>query len=80
MAIGTVPNLAVRLFGVAKDNQILISPRIFSKLEAQIEAEPVGELTLEGFHRPVFAHNVLRVRPDGPGSLAGRRLREWRIR
>jgi class 3 adenylate cyclase len=60
-AVGTVTNLAARLCGEAKDGQILISPRIFSKVES-IEAEPVGELTLKGFHRPVFAHNVLGVR------------------
>jgi class 3 adenylate cyclase len=63
-AIGSVTNLAARLCGEAKDSQILISPRIFSKVEACIEAEPVGELTLKGFHRPVFAHNVLGVRPS----------------
>ena len=61
-AIGTVTNLAARLCGEAGDGQILISPRIFSKTEAQIETESVGELTLKGFHRPVLAYNVLRVR------------------
>jgi class 3 adenylate cyclase len=64
-AIGTVTNLAARLCGEANDGQILISPRIFSKVEASVEAEPVGELSLKGFHRPVFAHNVLAVRPVG---------------
>jgi class 3 adenylate cyclase len=62
-AIGTVTNLAARLCGEARDDQILISPRVFSKLEAHIEAEAVGDLSLKGFHRPVFAHNVLGVRP-----------------
>jgi adenylate cyclase len=62
-AIGTVTNLAARLCGEAKDDQILISPRVFSKLEPHIEAEAVGDLSLKGFHRPVFAHNVLGVRP-----------------
>jgi class 3 adenylate cyclase/PAS domain-containing protein len=63
-AIGTVTNLAARLCGEAKNDQILISPRIFSKVEPHIEAESVGELSLKGFHRPVFAHNVLRLRPE----------------
>jgi class 3 adenylate cyclase/PAS domain-containing protein len=63
-AIGTVTNLAARLCGEASDGQILIAPRIFSKTEAQIEAAPVGELTLKGFSRPVFAYNVLAVRPE----------------
>jgi class 3 adenylate cyclase/PAS domain-containing protein len=66
-AIGTVTNLAARLCGEAKEDQILISPRILAKVEEHIEVEPVGELSLKGFHRPVLAHNVLRVRPDGTG-------------
>jgi class 3 adenylate cyclase len=69
-AIGTVTNLAARLCGEANDGQILISPRIYSKVEANIEAEPVGELSLKGFHRPVLAHNVLGVCPEGSGSSA----------
>jgi adenylate cyclase len=60
-AIGTVTNLAARLCGEAGDGQILISPRVFSKTESHIEVEPVGELTLQGFHRPVLASNVLRL-------------------
>jgi hypothetical protein len=47
--------------------QILISPRVFSKVEPRIDAEPVGELTLKGFHRPVHAHNVVAVRPEATG-------------
>jgi class 3 adenylate cyclase/PAS domain-containing protein len=65
-AIGTVTNLAARLCGEAKEDQILISPRIFSKVETHIEAEEVGELSLKGFHRPVFAHNVVRARTNCP--------------
>jgi class 3 adenylate cyclase/PAS domain-containing protein len=66
-AIGTVTNLAARLCGEASDGQILIAPRIFTKTEAQIESEPVGDLTLKGFSRPVFAYNVLAVRPEAAG-------------
>jgi adenylate cyclase len=66
-AIGTVTNLAARLSGEAKDGQILISPRIFSKVEPHIEAEPVGELSLKGFHRPVSSHNVLGIRAEASG-------------
>jgi class 3 adenylate cyclase/PAS domain-containing protein len=61
-AIGTVTNLAARLCGEAEHGQILISPRIFSKAETEIDAEPVGELALKGFHRPVLAYNVLGIR------------------
>jgi class 3 adenylate cyclase/PAS domain-containing protein len=63
-AIGTVTNLAARLCGEAESGQILISPRIFSKVESRIHAETIGELSLKGFHRPVFAHNVVGVRLD----------------
>ena len=61
-AIGTVTNLAARLCGEAESGQILISPRIFSKLEMLVDAEVVGELALKGFQRPVLAHNVTGVR------------------
>jgi class 3 adenylate cyclase len=61
-AIGTVTNLAARLCGEAGDGQILISPRIFSKTETHIDAGTVGDLSLKGFQRPVFAHNVLGLR------------------
>jgi class 3 adenylate cyclase len=58
-AIGTVCNLAARLCGEASDGQILISPRVFAKIEKKVEASPVGELSLKGFHRPIAAHNVI---------------------
>ena len=66
-AIGTVVNLAARLCGEASNGQILISPRIFSKTENRIDVEPIGELSLKGFNRPVPAYNVLAVRPEGSG-------------
>jgi class 3 adenylate cyclase/PAS domain-containing protein len=65
-AIGTVTNLAARLCGEAGDGQILISPRIFAKTEMHIDADPIGELSLKGFQRPVFAHNVRGLRPLDP--------------
>ena len=61
-AIGTVTNLAARLCGESGDGQILISPRIFSKVETRVLAEEVGELSLKGFHRPIAAHNVVGIR------------------
>jgi class 3 adenylate cyclase len=63
-AIGTVTNLASRLCGEAKPNQILVSQRLLVTVEELVEVEPVGELTLKGFHRPITAHNVLRLK-DG---------------
>ncbi len=61
-AIGTVTNLAARLCGEAKPGQILISRRLLATVEDLAEAEPVGELSLKGFHRPVTAYNLLRVK------------------
>jgi class 3 adenylate cyclase len=61
-AIGTVTNLAARLCGEAKADQILISRRALVAVESLVEVEPVGELSLKGFHRPVTAFNVLRAK------------------
>ncbi len=61
-AIGTVTNLAARLCGEARPGQILVSQRSLGTVEDLVEAESVGELTLKGFHRPVPAYNVLRLR------------------
>ena len=61
-AIGSVPNLAARLCGEAKPGQILIPQRLLASVEEMIEAEPVGELSLKGFHRTITAYNVLRLK------------------
>lgn len=61
-AIGTVTNLAARLCGEARPGQILISQRLLGTIEELVEVEPVGELTLKGFHRPVAAYNVLGLK------------------
>ncbi len=61
-AIGTVTNLAARLCGEAKPGQILISRRMIGTVEDLVEAEPVGELPLKGFSKPVTAFNVVRLR------------------
>jgi class 3 adenylate cyclase/CheY-like chemotaxis protein len=66
-AIGTVTNLASRLCGEAKPNQILVSQRLLGTVEELVSVEPVGELSLKGFHRPVTAHNVLGLK-DGKES------------
>jgi adenylate cyclase len=60
-AIGTVTNLASRLCGEAKPGQILVSQRMVGGVEGVATVEPVGELTLKGFQRPVKAFNVVRL-------------------
>ena len=61
-AIGTVTNVAARLCGEAKAGQILISQRLVAAVEDLVEAEPVGDLHLKGFLKPVPAFNVLRLK------------------
>jgi adenylate cyclase len=63
-AIGTVTNLAARLCGEARAGQILISQRLLATIDGLVECEPVGELTLKGFQRPVTGFNVLRTKDD----------------
>jgi adenylate cyclase len=52
-AIGIVTNLAARLCGEAKPGQILGSRRLLATVESLVQAEPVGELQLKGFLKPV---------------------------
>ncbi|HSB79236.1 MAG TPA: response regulator [Candidatus Methylomirabilis sp.] len=61
-AIGTVTNLAARLCGEAGPGQILVPRRFLGTVEGLVEAEPVGELSLKGFHRPITAYNILRLK------------------
>ena len=61
-AIGNVVILASRLSGEARANQILVSQRAHAMVEDLVVAEPVGELNLKGFSRPVPALNVLEIR------------------
>lgn len=61
-AIGSVPNLAARLCGEAKPGEILVPQRLLGNVEESVEIESVGELMLKGFHRPVAAYNVVRLK------------------
>jgi class 3 adenylate cyclase len=62
-AIGTVTNLAARLCGEARPGQILISQKVCGSVENFTEFEPIGELQLKGFLKPVPAFNVLKSKP-----------------
>ena len=61
-AIGTVTNLAARLCGEAQGGEILISQRVQAAVSELAETQPLGELALKGFHRPMAVFRVLRVR------------------
>ena len=57
-AIGPVCNLSARLCSEAKTGQILVSQRVYGKIETPSPRSPAGELALKGFHRPVATFNV----------------------
>jgi class 3 adenylate cyclase len=58
-AIGTVTNLAARLCGEARGGQTLIAQRVMAALDDTFRVEPVPEMTLKGFHRPIVAYRLL---------------------
>jgi class 3 adenylate cyclase len=60
-ALGPVTNLASRLSTRAGPGQTLISQRVHAAVEQAVEAEPVGELELKGFARPVVAYEIRRL-------------------
>ena len=62
-AIGPVTNLASRLSSIAQPHQILISQRVLAAVEDAAEAQPVGELELKGFARPIAAYELRALRP-----------------
>lgn len=74
-AVGTVMNLASRLCDEAIAGQILISARALASVEDLVKVEPVGELALKGFAKPVTTFAVVamegtseeaRPSPDAP--------------
>jgi adenylate cyclase len=67
-AIGNCTNLAARLCAEARPWQILLSPRVHAAVEEFVTSEPVGELTLRGFSRPVATFNVVGLDAARIGS------------
>jgi adenylate cyclase len=67
-AIGPVVNLAARLCDEAKARQILLAPRAFAAVEGRVVVEPVGPLSLKGFHRPMTCFNLLSIVGDASGA------------
>jgi adenylate cyclase len=67
-AVGTVTNLAARLCGEARPGQILVARRVLGAVESLVVSEPIGDLALKGFLKPVPAFNVIGLkeapRPD----------------
>jgi class 3 adenylate cyclase/CheY-like chemotaxis protein len=61
-ALGTVTNLAARLCGEARPGQILVAHRVLAALDDLLDVEPLGEVGLKGFLRPIPVFNVLGLR------------------
>lgn len=61
-AIGTVTNLAARLCGEAGGGQILVNQRVYAAVESLAVTEPVGELSLKGFVKPVPAFSIFELK------------------
>jgi adenylate cyclase len=70
-AVGSVMNLASRLCDEAGPGQILTNERILSEVEHLVEAEPVGDLTLKGFVKPVSAFSIVGLAADDEQSPSG---------
>jgi hypothetical protein len=76
-----VTNLAARLSGEATGGQILVPQRVCAVIEEIVEMEPVGELTLKGFAKPVPAFNVVRLKETADSAFVAARAPEtpWRM-
>jgi adenylate cyclase len=61
-AIGTVTNLGSRLCDEARPGQILISQRVCAMVEDLVDVEPIGDLDLKGFLKPVSAFNIVALK------------------
>lgn len=57
--IGNVTNLAARLCDAAAGGEVLVTARVISELGTAFANEPVGELTLKGFHQPQLTYRIL---------------------
>ena len=57
-----VCNLSARLCTEAKPGQVLVSQRVYGRIEPGVRAEPAGEAVLKGFHRPVPMFNVIALK------------------
>jgi class 3 adenylate cyclase len=57
-----VCNQASRLCGDAKDGQILVSAKVYAKVDDELELSLVGDLALKGFQNPTTTYNVQSLR------------------
>lgn len=60
-AIGNCVNLAARLSDVAGPGEILISQRVHAAIEGRAVVEPMPDVELKGFSKPIATFKVLRL-------------------
>ena len=65
--VGAAVIVASRLSSMAEANQILLNPRAHAAVEDIVAVEPVGELQLKGFSRPIPTVNVVGLRAGNAG-------------
>ncbi|HET7730870.1 MAG TPA: response regulator [Usitatibacter sp.] len=68
--VGQVNSLAARLCAEAAAGHVLVSQRVFGRIEERVVAERLGELTLKGFHAPVPAYSVLSLKRATTAEIA----------
>ena len=64
-AVGSVMNLAARLCALARSGQVVVSQRVFARLQDSVVAEALGTFELKGFSRPIDAYAVTAIASDG---------------
>jgi len=69
--VGTTVIVASRLSSAAGPGQILLSPWAADAVDGMFDVEPVGEVVLKGFSKPLAAVNVLGMSSD-PAHLPAR--------
>ena len=57
--IGNVSNLAARLSAAAAAGEVLVSSRVYSELGEDYRMEPIGEMSLKGFHQAQLVYRLL---------------------
>lgn len=55
-AISDSPFDLERVLGIAEPGQIVLSKRVYARVESIVTATPLGQLELKGFRRPVDAY------------------------
>jgi len=60
--IGAVNNLAARLCAEANPGQVVVSQRVFGRVEDRVAAEALGELKLKGIQGGVPAYGILSLK------------------